>query len=354
MSVFGRAEQSGRRGLDLARELKERLDRIRHPLHIQPSQLDPNPVGVPAEGEGGWRKCSANPLLGGSDGVLFDVAVIAVGGVFRMWSSWRTTGAIAGSVSIDGVHWSRPRVVLEPGRQGWMAKVNRPAVVRTQDGRWHMWFTGQTEKRSSIGYAQSDDGWSWDLMTESPVLEAGCEWEKAAVMAPCVLVDQDGTLKMWYAAGEQYEPDAIGLATSTDGINWTKHGSNPIFEPRPDLQWERAKVTAPSVVRIDDWYYLFYIGFEDIGTARIGVARSRDGIRDWQRMIANPIVAPERRAWDRTATYRPAVVHHAGRWYLWYNGRSGRREQIGLATLDAADPSFGAGWDGNATDESQT
>ena len=27
---------------------------------------------------------------------------------------------------------------------------------------------------------------------------------------------------MWYSGGEQYEPDAIGYATSKDGIDWTK------------------------------------------------------------------------------------------------------------------------------------
>ena len=38
---------------------------------------------------------------------------------------------------------------------------------------------------------------------------------------------------MWYSGGEQNEPNAIGYATSPDGLTWTKHGSNPVFVPDP-------------------------------------------------------------------------------------------------------------------------
>ena len=36
---------------------------------------------------------------------------------------------------------------------------------------------------------------------------------------------------MWYSGGDQYEPNAIGYATSRDGLKWSKHENNPIFKP---------------------------------------------------------------------------------------------------------------------------
>ena len=46
-------------------------------------------------------------------------------------------------------------------------------------------------------------------------MSAETPWEKVAVMNPHVIWDaQAGLYKMWYSGGEQYEPNAIGYATS--------------------------------------------------------------------------------------------------------------------------------------------
>jgi len=46
----------------------------------------------------------------------------------------------------------------------------------------------------------------------------------------------------------------------------------------PANVWEQHKVTACQATRRGDWNYMFYIGFQDGDHARIGLARSRDGI----------------------------------------------------------------------------
>ena len=106
---------------------------------------------------------------------------------------------------------------------------------------------------------------------------------------------------MWYSAGEQYEPNAIGYATSPDGRHWSKHKGNPIFRPAPNSDWEKDRVTACQVVRQGDWHVLFYIGFADRDRAQIGLARSKDGITNWERHPANPIIRPGKDRWDADA-----------------------------------------------------
>jgi beta-1,2-mannobiose phosphorylase / 1,2-beta-oligomannan phosphorylase len=54
---------------------------------------------------------------------------------------------------------------------------------------------------------------------------------------------------MWYSGGEKFEPNAIGYATSPDGLNWTKHPDNPIFRPDPSNPWEQERVTGCQVFR---------------------------------------------------------------------------------------------------------
>ena len=301
---------------------------------------DVPPAGPTVETTAGWVKAASNPVLGGALGTVFDVAALKEQDVYRLWFSWRPQASIAVTESRDGVRWEEPTVALRPNpATGWEDEVNRPVVVRGPDG-YHMWYTGQAGGRSWIGHATSADGKTW-ARSERPVLAPDQCWEKEAVMAPHVLWDDaQGLYRMWYSGGEQYEPDAIGYATSRDGQVWTKL-PRPVFSPTGRADWEGYKVTAAQVIRQGDWYIMFYIGFADIHRAQIGVARSRDGVSGWERHPANPIIRPgPAGAWDHDAVYKPFALLDGETWRLWYNARLGTTEQIGLALRAGADLGF--------------
>ncbi|MFO0928342.1 MAG: hypothetical protein U0736_15100 [Gemmataceae bacterium] len=299
------------------------------------------PGAAEEETSAGWEKYSGNPVIGGKVGTCFDVSVLKEGDRYRMWLSWRPKASIAVAESRDGLTWGEPRIVLGPRKEtGWEDDVNRPVVVRRDDG-YHLWYTGQTRGRSAIGYATSRDGVVWKRMADRPVLAPAEPWEKGAVMCPHVLWDAAARrFRLWYSAGDQYEPDAVGYATSPDGLTWTRHKGNPIFKPDPKSLWERHKVTGVQVVPHGDGYLMFYIGFRDLHHAQIGVARSRDGVTGWERHPANPLLRPGRDRWDHDACYKPFALFDGKRWLLWYNGRRGSVEQIGVALHDGADLGF--------------
>ena len=286
-----------------------------------------------SETRSGWHKSEANPVLGGKLGTCFDIAVLREAGEYRMWFSWRPRKCVALVESTDGVHWSEPQIAIGPvAESDWEADINRPVVVKRSDG-YHMWYTGQAKGHSWIGYATSSDGLTWKRMSNRPVLSPEKPWEKVAVMCPHVLWDAPTQLfRMWYSGGEQNEPDAIGYATSPDGLAWTRHAANPIFVPDPLPTWEKFKVTACQVEQQGDSHIMFYIGFRDEEHAQIGLARSLDGITNWQRHPANPIISPGKDKWDHDACYKPFAIYDGSKWMLWYNGRRGGTEQIGLAT----------------------
>ncbi len=305
------------------------------PLLLLPFQLS---LGQSPE----WVKSPDNPVLGGDLGVCFDVTLIQEEGVFKMWFSWRTKKSMGYTESKDGVHWSEPQIVLSPTDSGWEELINRSSVVR-HNGRYYMWYTGQTSGNSRIGFATSDDGIHWTRESKDPVLVPEADWEKVAVMCPDVVWNEEKKLfEMRYSGGEQYEPNAIGYATSPDGKTWTKYAANPIFKPDPNCVWEQHKVTAGQAVRRGEWVYLFYIGFENENLARIGIARSKDGITNWERMPANPIISPEKDKWDGDACYKPFAIYDEKEdfWRLWYNGRKGNVEQIGMATHQGKELGF--------------
>lgn len=308
------------------------------------------------ETSAGWRKYEHNPVLGGKLGTCFDVAVLREGDKYRMWFSWRPKQSIALVESRDGINWSEPVTVLEPNKDsGWEDDVNRPIVVKRSDG-YHIWYTGQrhaaqADGRSWIGYATSADGKTWKRMSNKPVLSPDEPWEKVAVMCPHVIWDEEAKLyRMWYSGGEQIEPNEIGYATSQDGIRWRKLGENPIFRPDPQNGWEQHRVTACQIIPLNGRYYMFYIGFSaptqshKFGHAQIGLARSKDGIRNWKRLPGNPIIRVGVGAdeWDHDSCYKPYAVWDGkqNQWLLWYNGRRGGFEQIGLAIHEGHDLGF--------------
>ena len=282
--------------------------------------------------KGEWIKYEGNPVLGGEElGTIFDVSVLADEGGYKMYCSWRPEKSIALSVSIDGKTWSQPEIVLGPGDSFWEEDLNRPVVVK-KDDIYHMWYTGQAKGINSwIGYAISHDGINFSRMSKDPVLYFDEPWEKVAVMCPHVIWDEKEKLfKMWYSGGEQYEPDAIGYATSTDGLNWIKYAHNPVFIANPQNEWEQYKVTACQVVKRKDDYLMFYIGFRDIDFAQIGMAKSKNGIDGWERYTQNPIISPTPDEWDAHACYKPYAIEENDCWKLWYNGRINGSERIGL------------------------
>ena len=280
----------------------------------------------------GWIKYGS-PILGGEAGTFYDPFVRRIDNHYIMMVSHRNTKSIVRCDSNDGIHWSNPVSVLKPNKEsGWEDRVNR-ACYWIKDGVWYLWYTGMNEKEAKIGLAVSKDGYSFKRYQQNPIIVPTESHEQGAVMNPCVLWDDaDSVVKIWYSAGEKFEPDVLCLATSKDGINWEKHGQNPGFTHGVD-KYDQCKVGGCDVVKVNGRYLQFYIGYENIDNARICVAESNDGI-DWKRIKQNPILSPTKGAWDSDAVYKPSVCFDIKKnnAYLWYNGRKGHNEYIGLAT----------------------
>ena len=293
---------------------------------------------------GTWRKYDGNPVLGSERlGTCFDVNVVTDGPApYTMYFSWRPKKAIALVRSEDAMKWTQePEICLKADpTSGWEDNLNRSCTVR-KDGVWHMWYTGQANGGSKIGYATSKDGVRFTRVRREPVMVPERDYEKLSVMNPYVRWDAKRNVwRMWYAAGETYEPNVLCYAESKDGLNWKKWDKNPMFGHGEGLVWDRDRVGACEVHPLPDGRFaMFYIGYSDIDTARIGCAVSDDGLTNWRRLDQNPIVSPDLCTWDSSACYKPSVVRDErnGRWLLWYNGRNGRPEYVGCAIHEGLD-----------------
>jgi predicted GH43/DUF377 family glycosyl hydrolase len=187
-----------------------------------------------------------------------------------------------------------------------------------------------------IGLATSIDGINWDREGSNPVLDKGApgEWDDSWIESPSV-VKVGGTYYMLYTGvGTPYR-FGIGLATSPDGVAWTKFAGNPVFEHEAANAWENGLVYAPSLYHDGSQFIMFYVGVNQItflDATRIGMATSPDCIT-WTRSPNNPVLdIPPAGSWDEDGPFVPSVIFKDSTWMMYYQSGSNPNEKFGLAT----------------------
>lgn len=220
--------------------------------------------------------------------------------------------------------------VLENGLIGdWdYDLVFAPTVIK--DGpTYKMWYTGSNGSGYQIGYATSTDGINWTKHAGNPVLTNGTSgsWDYGHVYEPVVIKD-NSTYKMWYT-GFNGSNERIGYAESTDGINWTKYAGNPVLSPTPG-HFDGIHALFPSVIKDGSTYNMWYTGYD--GSFQIGYATSANGI-NWSKYAGNPVLEQgSSGSWDGHYVLSPSVVKNDSTYIIFYTGENGSNYQIGYAT----------------------
>lgn len=233
-------------------------------------------------------------------------------------------GDAAASFAFD----TQPDPVIARG-EDWEARdVLNPSVTRRGDSLLNLYsaFDGRTWH---TGLATSPDGIHWDK--QGRVLSPDPRtWEGSYIAANGSALACGDELCYWYVAGPEDRP-RIGLARSRDGRSWPKE-PDPVLEPGPYRSWDEYGVADPYVIRVEPYYYLYYLGQDRARRQRLGVARSSDGIR-WQKLRANPILeSGDTGAFDEEALGEPAVWAADGFYWMLYTGLNVAQERrLGLA-----------------------
>lgn len=233
--------------------------------------------------------------------------------------------------TVRTVPWveSRPDPVIDRGQPGdWdSSDVLNPAVVR-KGGLYYNFYSGFDGKIWHTGLAISANGTMWTkrgkILSPDPAT-----WEGSYIAANGTAVWDGQQFLYWYQGGAPVA--SIGLATSPDGQHWRKEPS-PVLGPGPRGSWDERGAADPSVLRVGDTYYLFYLGTDRARRQRLGVARSKNGVR-WERLRSNPILElGERGSFDERGLGEPAVWAAHGVYWMLYTGRDRQeRRAIGLA-----------------------
>jgi predicted GH43/DUF377 family glycosyl hydrolase len=237
--------------------------------------------------------------------------------------------------------------ILSLGRLGTFDEFGtNPAFVIRHRDEVRVYYGGWTRCESvrfnaAIGLAVSrDNGDSFERLGDGPVLSYSPD-EPYLLGSPRVRI-YDGRWIMWYVAGKAWlsidgrsEPVyKIRMATSQDGIIWTKLGVD-LIESRLG---EHECQACPDVTFHGGTYHMFF-SYRDVhdykgkaGGYRIGYASSTDMV-NWTRNDAMAGMDVSKDGWDSEMVNYPHVFLLDGETYMLYQGNAMGRTGFGVARL---------------------
>jgi hypothetical protein len=275
-------------------------------------------------------------------------AMVYYNGQFHMFfngiDGWPDHVGVGYATSSDGVNWTQ--VSATP----IFTTTNVPYIGYTifassalveSDGTWVLYYLilDQTNfNAGSIGRATAPAPTGLWTADPAPVLDKGApgSWDAYQVTNPSVVQTADGYV-MYYAGGDSAKgPRLVGLATSTDGIHWTKYNdpattdtlhaeSDPVYAPEPTARWPITRIFDPNVMKTPQGWTMVYLG--DQGTysnVGVDVATSADGIH-WQRVREQPgFLLSQIKGWSQSFLLEAVYVNDTYFIYMDINGpRSG-------------------------------
>jgi predicted GH43/DUF377 family glycosyl hydrolase len=227
----------------------------------------------------------------------------------------------------DGIHWTPQGIVLSPDAGTWEGSYI--AANGSLLGGMY-WYQAGPRGRHRIGLARRQAGW---IKEPAPVLDYGPvgSFDERAVADPYVL--RIGPwLYMYYLGQDRAAGQRIGLARSADGIHWQKCRSNPVLDLNTDTE---AGLGEPAVWQSHGFYWMLYTVRNFDETRYLGLARSTDGVQ-WTRL---PVKYSGTEPWDSKVICDPTVVVEGGTVKVWFGGGDAASPdenlhgQIGFATL---------------------
>ena len=242
-------------------------------------------IGLATSADGKvWSRDSRNPVLnsgGGWDaGGVYDPWVIYENGTYKMWMTGTDSNSVESigyATSTDGVQWTMysGNPILTKGEPGSMddQMVMRPVVVHSASGYvLYFAFLGTGDTGSHPSTATSNDGIHWVKSNKKLVLKSS-GWDVTGPRPSSIALIGQNYVMAYYsvpASGANQYRYQIGLATSTDGVNWAPYSNNPVITFGSG--WDGNDVYYPCLVPVGDNYYIYYIGDDNSGVTRIGLA----------------------------------------------------------------------------------
>lgn len=234
------------------------------------------------------------------------------------------------AISKDGVNFKHYGMVLDVAEEGewddWKAH-DVDVLYSENDGLYRMWYNGNLlpDNPGKIGLATSTDGKVWTKYGTGPVFDVGVpgSWDDTGVQYPSVL-EEDGIFYMWYG-GYDTVLNGMGLATSPDGITWTRAQATPVLEITNHMGY--------VVTKKNGVYYVMFFPYNDPYNIYSGYSYDRiNWTVNWHPVIQLGVSG----MWDDALVAQNDFYFEGSTAYIYYTGSRLKSvlDQIGLIKVE--------------------
>lgn len=232
--------------------------------------------------------------------------------------------------------WSQEKMMFgDTSRRG--VPFSKDPHVISFNGKYLMYFSippfsdpANPIQGWNIGIAASTDLINWEKTGE--ITPAG-DYESKGLCAPCALVIGN-KVHLFYQTYGNGKNDAICHAVSEDGLTFKRNPTNPIFKPAGD--WNCGRAIDAEVVKFGDRYLLYFatrdpkfeIQMQGVAAAQANTDFSRN---EWVQLSDKPMLEPEF-DWEKKCVEGASVIQRGNLLYMFYAGAyNNEPQQIGVA-----------------------
>jgi predicted GH43/DUF377 family glycosyl hydrolase len=192
------------------------------------------------------------------------------------------------------------------GQSRWDARIRERGWILKEGDTWRLWYTGYDgtrEGKKMLGLATSTDGLRWTRHASNPLYAE--HWVED------VQVLKHGDIYFMFAEGTE---DRAQLLRSEDGVRWERVGPLDVRlkngEPIPPGPYG-----TPTALFEGERWFLFY----ERSDRAVWLASSKD-MRLWKNVQDEPVLQPGPDEYDRDQIALNQVIKHNGRYYAYYHG----------------------------------
>lgn len=161
------------------------------------------------------------------------------------------------------------------------------------EGTYHLFHIAGTPGASCVlpgneiwfGHATTKDFQTWKTHEPCLYIDTNSSWENGHLFAPFVLQTGKSNFTMFYTGATIDNTQRIGLATSSDLMNWKRPNKRPIIDPS-NYDWTfcpksgGAACRDPHVSKFNGKYHLYYTAVTKNGKGCVALAVSKN-LTEW-------------------------------------------------------------------------
>lgn len=211
----------------------------------------------------------------------------------------------------------------DPGK--WDERIRERGWILREDDAWRLWYTGYDPDEQpplmKLGLATSQDGIAWTRHPSNPLVDA--------FHVEDMMVIRDGERLLMFCEGLA---DQAQLLASHDGVAWSRIGTLDVRltsgDPIPSGPYG-----TPTVVKHDGVWHLFY----ERRDAGIWLARSTD-LKTWTNVSDEPVIRPGPDHYDRLMIAMNQIVMTDDGWISVLHGTGSADKPRLWSTFVAVSP----------------